>query len=57
MCVAIPRPVTAGYPTITEHFAGAFTASYQGADVRTELARAARAIDRDFADNGGYRLE
>ncbi|GAA2805676.1 sugar ABC transporter substrate-binding protein [Saccharopolyspora taberi] len=55
-CVAVPRPVTAGYPTITEQFAGAFTAAYQGADARAELARAARAIDRDFADNGGYRL-
>ncbi|MCX4825761.1 sugar ABC transporter substrate-binding protein [Streptomyces sp. NBC_01142] len=53
-CVATTRPVTAGYPVVTGEFSKALNAIYGGADPKAELSKAARAIDRDFADNDGY---
>ncbi|NBM14496.1 sugar ABC transporter substrate-binding protein [Streptomyces sp. GC420] len=53
-CVAVTRPVTAGYPVVTSEFGKALSAVYGGADPKTALSKAARAIDRDFADNAGY---
>ncbi len=50
------RPVTAGYPVVTSEFGKALNAVYGGADPKTALSKAARAIDRDFADNDGYPL-
>lgn len=54
-CVAVSRPVTAGYPVVTAEFGKALAAIWGGADAKTALAEAARAIDRDFADNDGYQ--
>ncbi|MEU5594915.1 sugar ABC transporter substrate-binding protein [Streptomyces sp. NPDC020298] len=55
-CVAVTRPVTAGYPTVTAKFSQALSDVYGGADPKTALAKAARAIDQDFSDNDGYKL-
>lgn len=55
-CVAVTRPITAGYPTITTEFSRAVRDIYAGADPAVALGRAARAIDADFAANGGYRI-
>ncbi|MER5451448.1 sugar ABC transporter substrate-binding protein [Streptomyces sp. NPDC002764] len=56
-CVAVTRPVTAGYPTVTAKFSQALSDVYGGADPKTALAKAARAIDQDFSDNDGYKLQ
>jgi multiple sugar transport system substrate-binding protein len=56
-CAVVTRPLTAGYPVITNQFAGAFKAIYEGADAKAQLEKAAKAIDTDFADNGGYAIE
>ncbi len=53
-CIAVYRPVTPGYPTITSKFSGALAAIWGGADPQTELTQAAQAIDSNFADNNGY---
>lgn len=55
-CVAVVRPVTAGYPIVTQQFAAAFKDIYGGADVQASLDKAAKGIDTDFADNDGYQL-
>ncbi|NQT60582.1 MAG: sugar ABC transporter substrate-binding protein [Bacteroidetes bacterium] len=52
--VALPRPITPAYPVITEVFAEAVQNIVTGADVKTELDRAAAAIDQDLEDNKGY---
>lgn len=56
-CVAVTRPVTAGYPVVTSEFSKALNAVYAGTDPKDALAKAARAIDQDFADNDGYPLK
>ncbi len=53
-CVTVPRPLTAGYPTITQQFATAFKNIYDGTPAQASLDKAAKAIDVDFADNAGY---
>ncbi|MEU3887856.1 sugar ABC transporter substrate-binding protein [Streptomyces sp. NPDC029041] len=55
-CVAVTRPVTAGYPTVTAKFSTALNSVYGGADPEEALKKAARAIDRDFTDNAGYEI-
>ncbi|WP_039934204.1 ABC transporter substrate-binding protein [Streptomyces viridochromogenes] len=55
-CVAVTRPVTAGYPTVTAKFSTALNSVYGGADPGEALRKAARAIDRDFTDNAGYEI-
>jgi multiple sugar transport system substrate-binding protein len=55
-CVAVTRPVTAGYPLVTSEFSKALNSIYAGKDPKTALSKAARAIDRDFSDNDGYRI-
>ncbi|MFD6327303.1 ABC transporter substrate-binding protein [Streptomyces sp. NPDC058442] len=55
-CVAVTRPVTAGYPTVTAKFNSALNSIYGGADPEEALRKAARAIDRDFTDNAGYEI-
>ncbi|MFE1251567.1 ABC transporter substrate-binding protein [Streptomyces sp. NPDC058766] len=55
-CVAVTRPVTAGYPTVTAQFNTALNSIYGGADPQEALRKAARAIDRDFTDNAGYEI-
>ncbi len=49
-----PRPATPGYGTISKAFAAATAAIIAGANVQTELTRAARTIDEDIAANRGY---
>jgi multiple sugar transport system substrate-binding protein len=54
-CVAVYRPVTAGYPTITAKFGGALSAIFGGSEVKKELSAAAKAIDQNFADNDNFK--
>lgn len=54
-CVAVSRPITAGYPVVTAEFGKALAAIWGGADAADALQAAARAIDRDFADNDDYQ--
>jgi multiple sugar transport system substrate-binding protein len=56
-CVAVTRPVTAGYPTVTAKFSDALNSIYGGADPKSALEKAARAIDQDFSDNAGYKIQ
>ena len=53
-CVAVYRPVTPGYPTVTSSFYSALGAIWRGADVKSELTKAAEKIDSNFADNDNY---
>ncbi len=55
-CVAVTRPVTAGYPVVTSKFSEALSSIYGGADPKSALEKAARAIDQDFSDNAGYQI-
>jgi multiple sugar transport system substrate-binding protein len=55
-CVAIPRPGSPAWPTISTQFAKAWFAAYNGADPQSELDRAARIIDLDYQDNDDYDL-
>jgi len=48
-----PRPAVPGYGTISKAFATAVAAIVAGADVQTELTRAARTIDADIASKQG----
>jgi multiple sugar transport system substrate-binding protein len=52
--IAIPRPQTPGYPTITTAFAEAVQNIVNGADVQAELDAAVEEIDQDIDDNSGY---
>lgn len=54
-CVAIVRPRTAGYPTVTREFANSLDAVFKGADAKATLDKAAGTVDTDFADNDGYK--
>lgn len=55
-CVAVTRPLTAGYPTVTAKFAEALNSVYSGTDPKDALSKAAKAIDQDFSDNAGYEI-
>lgn len=52
--IAVPRPVTPGYPTVTSEFWTAMDKILLGADVQATLDAAAAAIDEDVDDNDGY---
>ena len=52
--VAMPRPVTPAYPTITAEYWTAVDKIILGADVKTSLDEAVAAIDADIAANDGY---
>jgi multiple sugar transport system substrate-binding protein len=54
-CVAVYRPITAGYPTVTSQFSSALSAIWGGADPAQTLEDAATSIDQNFADNDGYQ--
>lgn len=54
-CIAVYRPVTPGYPTITAKFAGALAAVWGGADAKSQLDDAAKAIDQSYSDNSNYQ--
>jgi multiple sugar transport system substrate-binding protein len=50
----VPRPKTPAYGTIRNSFRTATRAIIDGADVQTELSKAAESIDREIAANRGY---
>lgn len=52
--IAVPRPITPGYPTVTSEFWGAMDEILLGEDVQTALDNAVAAIDADVDDNEGY---
>jgi multiple sugar transport system substrate-binding protein len=54
---AIPRPITPAYAVISKAFAEAVNNIINGADVKTELSRAARIIDKDIRDHQGYPIQ
>jgi multiple sugar transport system substrate-binding protein len=51
---SVPRPKTPAYNTIRIAFRTAIQAIARGADVQTELGKAAARIDREIADNRGF---
>ncbi|MCJ1706097.1 extracellular solute-binding protein [Microbacterium sp. VKM Ac-2923] len=54
-CVAVYRPITAGYPTVTSQFASALSSVWGGSAPLKTLQDAATTIDQNFADNDGYQ--
>ncbi len=52
--IAIPRPQTPAYPTITSAFQQAVQNVVNGADVQEQLDNAVEEIDQDIEDNNGY---
>ncbi len=54
-CIAVYRPVTPGYPTVTSAFSSALSASYGGANAKQQLTQAAKKIDQAYADNGNFQ--
>lgn len=52
--IAVPRPVTPAYPTITAAFAKALDNIINGSDIRKELDRAVKEINEDIEYNEGY---
>lgn len=52
--IAIPRPQTPAYPTITSAFQQAVQNIVNGADVQEQLDNAVEEIDQDIEDNNGY---
>lgn len=55
--IAVPRPQTPAYPTITSAFAEAVQNIINGADVQQQLDKAVQEIDQDIEDNQGYPTE
>lgn len=51
---AVARPPHPAYPTITSAFMQAVDTIFNGGDVKRALSDAARKIDEDIEDNGGY---
>jgi multiple sugar transport system substrate-binding protein len=54
---AVPRPITPAYPAITKAFAEAVDDIAKGGDVKAALTKAAKSIDADIEDNGGYAIK
>ncbi|WP_376967676.1 sugar ABC transporter substrate-binding protein (plasmid) [Azospirillum sp. A26] len=54
LTIGVSRPFHPAYPLITRAFADAVSNVASGADVKTELRKAAARIDRGIAENGGY---
>lgn len=54
---AVPRPITPAYATISTAFAEAVENIINGADVQTELTRAAEKIDQDIKNHQGYPIK
>jgi multiple sugar transport system substrate-binding protein len=53
----VPRPITPAYATISRVFAEAAGNIINGADVITELSRAAKEIDQDIVSHQGYPIK
>ncbi len=54
---AVPRPVTPAYPVITSAFQEVMAKVIEGGDVKGALDGAAKTIDQDISDNGGYAIK
>ncbi|MES9991726.1 MAG: hypothetical protein ABW098_07225 [Candidatus Thiodiazotropha sp.] len=54
---AVPSPNTPAYTVISKAFAEAVDNIINGADVKTELSRAARTIDQDIKAHQGYPIQ
>ena len=52
--IAVPRPITPGYPTVTSEFWTAMDKILLGEDVQSALDDAVEAIDADVDANEGY---
>jgi multiple sugar transport system substrate-binding protein len=52
--VAVVRPETPAYPTITSAFSESMNNIFGGADVQKELDKAVKKIDQNIEDNKGY---
>jgi multiple sugar transport system substrate-binding protein len=52
--IAIPRPQTPAYPTITSTYQQAVQNIVNGADAQEQLDQAVEEIDQDIEDNDGY---
>jgi multiple sugar transport system substrate-binding protein len=52
--IAVPRPVYPGYPVISSAFSQAMQDVLDGADPQEALDKAAKKVDQDIEDNGGY---
>lgn len=52
--IALVRPVYPGYPVISKAFGDALQNILNGADVKSELQKAAEKIDQDIQNNNGY---
>ncbi len=55
--ISLVRPETPAYPTITTAFAEAVNNIVAGADVKSELDKAAKKIDQNIEDNKGYPVK
>ena len=55
--IAIPRPITPGYPAVTSAFFTAMDNIIKGGDVQAELDAAVDKIEQDVADNDGYPVQ
>ena len=53
----VPRPITPAYAVISRAFAEAAGNIIDGADVKTELSKAAQEIDQDIKEHGGYPIK
>ena len=54
-CVAVPRPATPAYPTLSAQFSHAVHVALTGGDWERALTAGAKAIDADRKANNGYR--
>jgi multiple sugar transport system substrate-binding protein len=54
-CVTVPRSITPAWPTINTEFSKAAQTIWDGGNALAALKKAAAAIDRNIADNGGYK--
>lgn len=54
---AVPRPITPAYAVISRVFAEAVDNIISGANIQTELTRAAQEIDKDIHDHSGYPIQ
>ena len=55
--IAVPRPQTPAYPTITQAFIKAIHDIIAGGDVKAALDQAVQTIDTDIKDNDGYPVK
>ena len=55
--IAVPRPITPGYPAVTTAFYKAMDNIIKGGDVQAELDTAVDTINKDIADHNGYPVQ